>query len=106
MELKDFIKNTLVEIVNGVKEAQEATKALGATVSPEIDGQATTVSAENVRSVEFNVAVTATDEANAGAGIKVASIFNVGGGVKEINTSVSTISFKIPIVLPLCQKLN
>ena len=108
MELKDFIKNTLVEIATGVKEAQEATKELGATVNPEvIDSKSgnKSVSKENVGSVEFNVAVTATDEANAGASIKVA-IFNAGGGLKEINTSVSTISFKVPIVLPLCHTLN
>ncbi|RKE03453.1 MULTISPECIES: hypothetical protein [Marinifilum] len=106
MELKDFIKNSLVEIVNGVREAQEATKELGATVSPEINRRATTVSSENIRTVEFNVAVTTTDEAKAGAGIKVASILKVGGDVKEINSSVSTIRFEIPIVLPLCQELN
>ena len=34
MELREFIKDTLVQIAGGVKEAQEATSETGAVVSP------------------------------------------------------------------------
>jgi hypothetical protein len=107
MELKDFIKNTLVEIATGVEEAQkELKKHRGAIVNPRIISVETVAAKlpwheSNKQDVKFNVAVTATDEANAGAGIHVANLFKAGGDIKEINSSVSTISFYVPMILPM-----
>ncbi len=53
--------------------------------------------------VEFDVAVTATDaeSANAGAKVTVVSVFKAGGEIETqtINTSVSRVSFKLPLRL-------
>jgi hypothetical protein len=40
MELKDFISATLLEILEGVKAAQEKATDFGATISPELGPQA------------------------------------------------------------------
>ncbi|MCY1635063.1 hypothetical protein [Marinifilum sp. D737] len=102
MELKDFVKNTLVEITNGIKEAQKATEENGAIINPNF-GKAymrDDISNDNKHIIDFKVAVTTTDESNAGAGIHVASLFKAGGDIKEINSSVSTICFKVPVIFP------
>lgn len=36
MELKDFVRDTIMQICEGVKEAQEAGKKIGAEVNPRI----------------------------------------------------------------------
>lgn len=34
MELKDFVKETLLQITQGIKEAQEATEEYGSVINP------------------------------------------------------------------------
>lgn len=94
MDLKEFVSETLREIIEGVKESQEFAAQKGAVVAPYHDYQKT---------VEYDVAVTAAEgkEAGAKAGISVWSI-GAGGNVKteNTNTTVSRIKFSIPIELP------
>ena len=88
MDLKDFVKESLVQIASGVKEAQEAVRDVGGYVSPAIrllpkntdeshmmhlpDGR-------NIFLVDFDVAVTVSESegAEAGAKLKVASFVNI-----------------------------
>lgn len=107
MELKEFVKTAITQISDGILEAKEEATGKGLLINPQ--GLAVGGKGDKylkfggwryVQDIEFNVAVTATDEANAGGGIKVASILNIGGGVKETNSSISTINFKVPVAFP------
>jgi hypothetical protein len=52
MQLKDFVTETLRQIVDGVKDAQQAAKVNGAVIAPYN---------KNFEKIEFDVAVTATE---------------------------------------------
>lgn len=94
MDIKEFVSETIRQIIEGVKDAQEFASKKGAVVAPHHDYQKT---------VEYDVAVTAVEgkEAGAKAGISVWSI-GAGGNMKteSTNTTVSRIKFSIPIELP------
>ncbi|MBP3511132.1 MAG: hypothetical protein J6K19_03720 [Prevotella sp.] len=113
MELKEFIKTAIVDIVNAVKEAQDEVGE-SATIMPirtkahqtydiAVDG-----GHERVSDIDFDIAVTIGSkegaEGNAGGGIQIAQIFNIGAGHKEnaenMTQNVSRMKFTIPIVLP------
>ena len=67
MDLKEFISETIVQIVAGVVDAQEKTKELGAKVSPasHFSVQHRFLSAEGgaTQIVQFDVALTAKEGA-------------------------------------------
>lgn len=119
MDLKDFIKASLIDIVSAVKETQETVKEY-ATISPLVtdgnkwhavrmkDGIA------NVSKIDFDVAVTTESKDNAQngieAGIKVAGVFNMGlgskGSASETAQNISRIRFSIPVILPCSASLD
>ena len=110
MDLKEFTKQTLVQIVEGAKEANaelERVNAyipytnIGNTKEPyAIDDEQT---ARKIINVDFDVAITATESegANGGGGLKVASIITLGGEVqsKTENQTISRIKYTLPLVL-------
>lgn len=96
MELKYFVKNTLVEISKGVEQAQKETKSSGMRINPIFQGDF--FDDVSVVKVDFKVAITATDETSAGAGIQVASLLKIGGDIKEVNSSISTVCFNVPVI--------
>ncbi len=111
MELKDFIAQTLVEIVNGVSSAQQTLGAEGQFINPEHaqhgDSQKKGVQFaygwSPIESVDFDVAVTASDTAGTGAKIGVTSgIINasLGGKGEKSTESVNRIKFSIPVCYP------
>lgn len=88
MELKDFITETLKQLVDGVEEAQKyiVDKQKKATINPK--GMH-----NNIETVDFDVAVTSTENVtnSVSGGIRVASIFSIGGENKN-NTLEQNIS--------------
>lgn len=110
MDLKEFVAESLSQIVEGVTEAQQRIAEIGGAVSPAIaslshnkrDG--TLHDGRVVRLVEFDVAVSASSEDTTGAGAKltVASIFSGGGEKRKQNVSesYSRIQFTVPIAYP------
>jgi len=118
MELKSFVSETLVEIVEGEKEAQEKTKEAGALINPkgvftESNTKIVKWLPERVSSgdwredqiVEFDVAVAVSekDEAKGGVGIQVASIMiglGVSGKIEDENNTISRLKFSVPLFLP------
>lgn len=90
MELKEFIKQSLVDITTGVDEAAKETNKPMAVVS----------SGDN-RTVEFDIAVTVEGRSGsqAGAGIKVLELVNIGGKISSdsANTNVSRVRFGVSI---------
>ncbi|WP_308366980.1 MULTISPECIES: hypothetical protein [unclassified Microbulbifer] len=114
MDIKKFVRDTLIQISSGVKEAQDAVRENGGFVNPAArvaakgDSNSHLVTIDNgqgVFFVDFDVAVTVTDEtSNEGeAKLKIASIFSAGGGVTNASeaSSTSRISFKVPLALPV-----
>ena len=98
MELKDFIKTTLVAVIQGVQEAQDAISDTDARIN-------TRAASTQIRTVDFDVAVTAREEADvtAGVGISVVGIIKGGteGAYGRENTAVSRVRFGVPVRLPI-----
>jgi hypothetical protein len=92
MELKDFIKHTLLDIVNGVEEANQEKNRFRLT------SQKHAGTGENGQKVEFDVSVIVNESSESGlkGGIKVA-LANLGGNRKESesNQNVQKIKFEI-----------
>ena len=119
MELKEFIKTALTDIVTAVKETQESVQDF-ATIAPitEAGNKVTHIKTPNgyadISNIDFDVAV--TTEATEGAangikgGITVAGVFSIGGNGKEETAekyqNVSRIKFTIPALLPHASSLD
>lgn len=114
MELKDFVSKTLQEIVAGVKEAQE-NMVEGGEINPAYPmirggGKHTYLTGSNgspLQNVEFDVAVTATEGkgTKGGIGVFVGSVgLGTQGQSESSNTSISRITFSVPVTFPLQSK--
>lgn len=108
MELKEFVKETLVQIMEGVNEAQEVSDKYGAIVNPrKIENIQLSArindEVHSVQNVEFEVGLTESksDENKTGIGVLL-SIVGIGTENKGSSAlfSVSRIKFSIPIILP------
>ena len=112
MNIQEFLKETLVQISKGIEEAQNELTDSGGRVNPALStGQSTlqnkgglvTKQGNLVYDVNFDIAISVSDETDtkAGAGIFVASI---GVGVQTADSysssKVSRIQFKVPISYP------
>ena len=111
MDLKEFTKQTLVQIVEGAAEANKALGKYNAFI-PDTNmynknecyyGVDDDKVQRKVINVDFDVAITATESegANGGANLKVASFLNLGGGAesKTENQTISRIKYTLPLVL-------
>ena len=109
MDLKEFTKETLLQIVQGVNEANSELEQQNAYIPNRTVKTETRVFVDNERyqadviEVDFDVAVTATESegTRGGGGIKVAQIIH--GGIEASsnseNQSISRVKYKIPLVL-------
>ena len=104
MELEEFIRSSMLQIMQGIRGAQQEwkTPSSGAgVISPAWDGPDDFVN--RVQEVKFDVAVTAATKTEGGGsgGIKVVAL-DVSGKVSRSaeNSTVSRISFSIPILPP------
>ena len=113
MKLDEFVKEVLIEIVAGIRSAQEIEG--GAFIVPSGDGghdyakHPRVSSSARIKStiVDFDIALTVEDSSKAegSGGLKVWGIgANVQGGVASKDTTVSRIQFAIPILLPESQR--
>ena len=121
MDLQNFIRETLVQVTNGMLEAGEILKPTGTLVNPryvdrrhpnneyvgdliEEDGAVDLKYIRRpVHRIEFDVAVHATEETSkaGGAGLHIGVVMAGGkGGDRQSNASESRIKFSIPIVYP------
>lgn len=103
MEIKTFVETTLLQIVEGVKAAQDKAQKFGGAVN----FSTRLISGREPDIIEFDIAVTTseTGEDKAGAGIFVAG-FGLGGQTKtsDATTNISRIKFKVPVHLPKTNK--
>jgi alpha-D-ribose 1-methylphosphonate 5-triphosphate diphosphatase PhnM len=111
LQLKDFVREALVEIAQGVEEARQALSGSAAEVNPSVarrfDAKSTNYgdssSGKPIFLIEFDVAVTATEGTQTKGGIGVvAGVLALGSqGQSELaNSSVSRIKFMVPMALP------
>jgi predicted ATPase len=94
MDLKEFVSETLRQIVDGINDAQQLTPPKGAVIVPYY---------EKLEKVEFDVAVTVIEgtETSGKAGISVWSIGAGVSGKSESSTStLSRIRFSVAVELP------
>lgn len=118
MDLKDFVKESLVQISKGIVEANLELQEVGAIINPlhvivnsdnsQAYGRTGTSQSYHknsrvVEKVEFDVAVVAEEGTQTKAGIKlsVATLgLNAGGQSNASDRSESRIKFTIPVVFP------
>lgn len=114
IKLEDFVSQSIKEIINGVVTAQEYAITKGADVNPsQLDVAPNERFKETpkgslrgrlMQEIHFDIAVTATEgtQISGGAGILI-SVLSIGlqGKKDKDNTSVSRISFDVPILLPI-----
>jgi hypothetical protein len=115
VELNEFVKETLSQIVKGVKESQDEIRGQGGYANPAVFASApgkesamhfgSVSDGQNVLLVDFDVAITVSDSQEGGVGgkLSVASIFKLEASSKGTTASESTsrIRFKIPLALPV-----
>lgn len=96
--LEDFVATTLEQVVAGVVRAQESGSKLGAKVG------AAGITGQEYREVEFDISVSATQDAGSGARLKVgvASVLqgSVGGSSDAARAAAHRVRFTILVVFP------
>ncbi|MCL1643659.1 hypothetical protein M2T61_18565 [Elizabethkingia anophelis] len=114
MELKDFIKETLSSIAEGVEESKTIYSKKGGRVNPKdfnlASGNLSYIKSAPGRSdgnivtlVDFEVALTNENKSDNTGGIGVLfGAVNIGGKTENVNleNQLTRIKFTIPIVLP------
>lgn len=109
MELKDFISETLKQIMEGVKGAQEKASEMGGAINPrgllDVNSVGVVISRldEVTQLIQFDVVVTTndTDKAKGGVGVFVGEVgIGVRGETETQSTAVNRIQFSIPVYLP------
>jgi hypothetical protein len=107
MELKDFIKNTLVQVSKGIEEAKQElgdTKKFQTIINPHLPG-VESLAEENgqykkVQDIEFDIALVVEQKQEGKAGIGVlASVIKAGVSHTDGNTNSEThrIKFSVPV---------
>lgn len=114
MKLDDFISETISQIINGIKKANEFAKENGGKIDASNLGYTGSKGGggiiffdistrEIVQNIEFDIAVTANDTEKGKSGIGV-FIGSIGLGTQiengNENTIVNRIKFSIPLYLP------
>ena len=102
MDLDEFIKSTITQIVTGVHAASGAVAVIDPTAF--VNPRSTVTNHSDPVEVKFDVAVTVAgkSEGSAGGKIKVWSVLEAGGKSQQAHEheTVSRISFLVPVALP------
>lgn len=112
MDLKDFVSETLLQIVEGVKAAQSEIEQHGASINPNLlgdykehakHGLLLSGTGKVAQIVEFDVALSIKEGTGTKGGIGVvAGMFALGsqGQSNAENVSLSRVKFRVPLSLP------
>lgn len=93
MELEDYVSESLKQIINGVKGAQESANQLGAEISPTGNREA---------EVEFDIAIVSSEQKGAHGGFnhRVASIGGEAGKrTEQQDISENRVRFSVRVTL-------
>lgn len=116
MELKEFVRETLLDIVQGVREAQDVCSIEGAIISPRDAGQLNHrvqigKDMHYVQIVDFEVVLgedESTERQSINKGALSVVLSKIGFGIEtdklnkqgETNKAQTCIKFSVPVVLP------
>lgn len=109
MELKDFVKATLTQIAEGIKDAQNEVDSdmlinpNGLASNEKGDKYLRTGGWRYVQEIEINVGITEIEKEGEKAGIGIVTGILSGGAQGSSDTTnqiVSSVKFKIPVALP------
>lgn len=113
MELKEFVSEALIQIVEGIETAQDRVTESNAEISPQYSNCQIGMMEKNkilvsskgavIQHVDFDVAVSATEGTGSKAGVGVlAGAFNLGasGSSNQESQTASRIKFSVPVTLP------
>jgi len=108
MNLEDFIKTTLTEIVAGVAAAKTEMQKHGCNAGSipmfgDVKGVRTDTNGRQIQVVEFDIALTDTSATDTKGGIGVfLGAVNLGsqGASRGESSAASRIKFSVPLVLP------
>ena len=120
MELREFVSATIVDICNGIKDAQEQVNSTGACVSPGIARDTIARDPDNAYTpqyLDFDVAVTITENTDNASGVKTKASISVLGITLSINGKnvdtkslseihISRIKFSVPVLYPMAAPKN
>lgn len=111
MDIKEFVSTALVQVMEGVADAQAKASALGGIVNPtpysrtnEAGHIGLTADGQMILTMSFDIAVTASSESSAegGARLQVLSLkAGAGASGKWAEGTASRIQFVVPLLLPL-----
>lgn len=113
MEVQEFVAETLKQIIEGVRLAQneiavDRDERKDGAINPErASGKATGPRASSghqpIETVSFDIAITVSEETSAGGkgGLMVAGVgLGAKGEFTSASTAVSRVNFNVPIALP------
>jgi hypothetical protein len=109
MELQEFIKNTLVQITNGVVDAQNELKDTGCLINPNYNtvNQYMLKDGRAIQKIKMNVVLEVNESEGTTKGIGVAKVLNTGINKEETtsNSQLTSVEFEVLIAFP-GMKLN
>lgn len=101
MELKEFIKDSIVQIIDAVGEAKEAHSELVSPVSNNKNNRSETIrNRKLIHDIKFDIAVTVEEENGSDGKGKISVLgASIGGGISEKDklTTVTRIKFDVPV---------
>ncbi|UTZ23041.1 hypothetical protein HB760_01520 [Vibrio campbellii] len=115
MQLDEYIKETLVQIAKGVKDASDEVETLGGKVNPARDhtehqahasGQLSSKTIKkrpNKQTIKFDIALQVKESSGVDASAKAKlAVLSIGGGAKSHDESHTAhrVQFEIPVDLP------
>lgn len=111
MDLKEFVAQTLTQIIAGVRDSQASAKEHGAEVNPHLNTSHGEAGKQGflwsgeayAQVVQFDVALTVSEGTGTKGGIGVfagAVTLGSSGQSKAESSSVSRVKFSVPLVLP------
>ena len=106
MELKDFIVSAITSLTEGVAEADQKISGAGGMVNPGThlhDGQPKKDFVRPRTTLNFDIAVSATNSKSGGGGITAKILVveaKLSGDAESRNESVSRLTFSLDVVLP------
>lgn len=111
MELKEFISNALIDITQGISDAQKKSGDSGAIINPHINIAPSELSKHGLiwaggtpaHLIKFDLAVTVTEGSGTKGGIGIlAGAISLGSSGQSNSESmvVSRIQFSIPVIYP------
>jgi hypothetical protein len=112
MDLKEFISETIVQVVEGVEDARRKVKDKGVGINPQLTTNPSHAEVHGLlrhgmntfaQVINFDVALTVLEGkgTKGGIGIFAAGIgLGSSGQSQSENSSVSRVKFSIPLVLP------